>query len=125
MHASLKEGEFLARVGGDEFSAVLRFHDQAALEDMLARLEAALAEPIRLDEYEVLPGASIGVAIYPDDAQNRTSLISNADLAMYRAKNNLSKAVCFYEPSMDETVRARRALASDLRDAIANNRLAL
>lgn len=125
MHAVLKEGEFLARIGGDEFSAVQRFHDQAALEDMLARLEAALAEAIRLDEYEVFPGASIGVAIYPDDAKNRTSLISNADLAMYRAKGSLSKAVCFYEQSMDETVRSRRALEYDLRDAVANNRLTL
>lgn len=125
MHAALKEGEFLARIGGDEFSAVQRFHDRAALEDMLARLEAALAEAIRLDEYEVLPGASIGVAIYPDDARNRTGLISNADLAMYRAKGSLSRAVCFYEQSMDETVRSRRALENDLREAVANNRLTL
>ena len=125
MHAVLEEGEFLARIGGDEFSAVLWFHDQAALENMLARFEAALTETIRLDEYEVLPGASIGVAIYPDDAQNRTSLINNADLAMYRAKGNLSNAVCFYEQSMDETVRARRTLENDLRDAVANNRLML
>lgn len=125
MHAVLKEGEFLARIGGDEFSAVQSFHDQAALEDMLARLEQALAETIQLDGYEVLPGASIGVAIFPDDAQNRAGLISNADLAMYRAKGNLSSAVCFYEQSMDETVRARRALENDLRDAVANNRLML
>ncbi len=125
MHAVLKEGEFLARIGGDEFSAVQSFHDQAALDDMLARFEAALTETIRLDEYEVLPGASIGVAIYPDDARTRTNLINNADLAMYRAKGNLNNAVCFYEQSMDETVRARRALENDLRHAVANNRLML
>lgn len=125
MHAALGDGEFLARIGGDEFSAIQRFQDQAMLEDMLARLEAALREPIRLDDYEVVPGASIGVAIYPDDADNRASLVSNADLAMYRAKGNLAKAVCFYEQSMDESVRSRRALANDLRDAVANNRLTL
>ena len=125
MHAALHDGEFLARIGGDEFSAVQCFHDRAAVEGMLARLESALAEPIRLDGYEVLPGASIGVAIYPDDAQNRTSLISNADLAMYRAKGNLNKAVCFYEQWMDEAVRSRRALANDLREAVANDRLTL
>lgn len=125
MHAVLKEGEFLARIGGDEFSAVQSFEDQITLEDMLARLESALAEAIQLDGYDVIPGASIGVAIFPDDAQNRTSLINNADLAMYRAKGSLNHAVCFYEQSMDESVRARRALENDLRDAVANNRLTL
>ncbi|NEK37392.1 putative bifunctional diguanylate cyclase/phosphodiesterase [Rhizobium leguminosarum] len=119
----LREGEFVARLGGDEFAAVHRLRNQADLLDFLSRLEAALTKPIRLDDYEVIPGASIGVAIYPDNADSTEVLISNADLAMYRAKADITREVCFYKRSMDETVRARRNLASELREAIENNQL--
>ena len=65
----------------------------------------------------------MGVALYPDNADRMETLISNADLAMYRAKAVVSTAICFYEQSMDETVRARRALASELREAMENGQL--
>ncbi|MDL2400952.1 EAL domain-containing protein [Rhizobium mayense] len=119
----LGDGEFASRLGGDEFAAVYRMQHQAGLADFLARLEAALFKPIRLDDYEVVPGASIGVALYPDNADNKEALINNADLAMYRAKTDITRAVCLYEQSMDEIVRARRTLASELRQAIENNQL--
>jgi diguanylate cyclase (GGDEF)-like protein len=119
----LHKGEFVARIGGDEFAALHRMRDQADLLDFLSRLEAVLSEPIRLDGGEVVLGASLGVAIFPDDAGEATTLINNADLAMYRAKADLTKSVCFYERAMDETVRARRALAAELRDAVENDRL--
>jgi diguanylate cyclase (GGDEF)-like protein len=119
----LRDGEFAARLGGDEFAAIYRMQHQADLADFLLRLEAALFKPIRLDDYEVVPGASLGVALYPDNANSKEVLISNADLAMYRAKTDIARAVCFYEQSMDETVRARRTLASELRQAIENNQL--
>ena len=119
----LSDGEFAARLGGDEFAAVYRMQHQAGLADFLARLEAALFKPIRIDDYEIVPGASLGVALYPDNADNKEALINNADLAMYRAKTDIMRAVCFYEQSMDETVRARRTLASELRQAIENNQL--
>ncbi len=123
MSAMLKEGEFVARLGGDEFAAVKRMDSAGDLTDFLNRLEAALTGPIRMEEYEVVPGGSIGVAIYPDDASDKISLISNADLAMYRSKASLTKAVAFYDSSMDEMVRARRALANDLRMALDGDEL--
>ncbi|WP_349644484.1 putative bifunctional diguanylate cyclase/phosphodiesterase [Rhizobium calliandrae] len=119
----LGDGEFASRLGGDEFAAVYRMQHQAGLSDFLARLEAALFRPLRLDDYEVAPGASLGIALYPDNAYNKEALINNADLAMYRAKTDITRAVCFYEQSMDEIVRARRTLASELRQAIENNQL--
>lgn len=130
MTGLLREGEFVARIGGDEFAAICRMAGEAVtgeagLEDFLVRLEAALYKPVRLDEYEVITGASLGVAIYPDDAVSKPVLINNADLAMYRAKNSMTRSVCFYEPAMDEMVRARRGLASDLRGALAANQLSI
>jgi diguanylate cyclase len=123
MKGVLRKGEFVARVGGDEFAALQRMADQADLSDFLSRLEAVFSQPVRLDGYNVLTGASIGVAIYPDDATDRGILVNNADLAMYRAKAEITRSVCFYERSMDETVRARRSLANELREAVENNRL--
>ncbi|HWU16411.1 MAG TPA: EAL domain-containing protein [Devosia sp.] len=119
----LGDGEFIARLGGDEFAAVCRMRGRSNLADFLSRLEAALFKPIRLDDFEVIPGASLGVAIYPDDAVSKEALINNADLAMYRAKADIARAVCFYERSMDEIVRARRNLASELREALEANQL--
>ncbi|RWC24885.1 MAG: bifunctional diguanylate cyclase/phosphodiesterase [Mesorhizobium sp.] len=119
------EGEFVARLGGDEFAAIKRFKDQKDLLGLVSRLEKSLFEPLRLDDFEIAAGASIGVAVYPRDGADRERLVSNADLAMYRAKNDVTRAVCFYESAMDETARARRALATDLRQAIERGELSL
>ncbi|RVB34938.1 bifunctional diguanylate cyclase/phosphodiesterase [Mesorhizobium sp. M7A.F.Ca.CA.001.16.1.1] len=119
------DGEFVARLGGDEFAAIKRFKDQKDLLGLVSRLEKSLFEPLRLDAFEIAAGASIGVAVYPRDGADRERLVSNADLAMYRAKNDVTRAVCFYESAMDETARARRALATDLRQAIDRGELSL
>ncbi|KVS56858.1 diguanylate cyclase [Burkholderia cepacia] len=121
----LREGEFVARIGGDEFAALCRMGDDTRLMDLLERLEPALYKPVRLDDYEVVPGASFGVAVYPDDAATKAILINNADLAMYRAKGSVAQSICFYEPAMDLIVRARRSLAADLRRAVADNQLSI
>jgi diguanylate cyclase (GGDEF)-like protein len=125
MSHHLASDEFVARLGGDEFAAIHRDHAGMTLEAFIERLEKALFRSITLDGYEIAPGASIGVARYPQDAGDKETLINNADLAMYRAKSDPTRRVCFYEPSMDEAVRARRALGSDLRDAIAGHQLAV
>lgn len=119
----LREGEFVARLGGDEFAAVKRMQAGAEMTDFLHRLEAVLFEPIPVEEFHVAPGASLGVAIYPDDGTDKLALIGNADLAMYRAKSLPSSAVAFYDHSMDEAVRERKNLANDLRNAFERDQL--
>lgn len=120
-----QESEFIARFGGDEFAAIKRFSDMSDLHDFLSRLERALVGTAVIDGFEIKTGASIGVALYPGDADQADSLVANADLAMYRAKNSLIEKVCFYEADMDETARSRRALANDLWAAIDRNELHL
>ncbi|MCD2180647.1 bifunctional diguanylate cyclase/phosphodiesterase [Rhizobium sp. GN54] len=114
MQACLEPGETVARFGGDEFAASKRYDDMAELEAFIERLERCFHEPIEIDGLEIKPGASLGVAIYPQDADNLEALLNNADLAMYRAKDELVQTVCFYEVSMDEAARSRRVLAKDL-----------
>ncbi|MFN4100939.1 MAG: EAL domain-containing protein [Pararhodobacter sp.] len=121
----LREGEFVARLGGDEFAAIKRIDSAADLEDFLARLESHLHDAMQIGELGLKPGASLGVAVYPDDASDKLTLIGNADLAMYRAKLSTGTPVAFYDPSMDEAVRIRKTLANDLRLAIERDELDL
>ncbi|MEY9167015.1 diguanylate cyclase (GGDEF)-like protein/PAS domain S-box-containing protein [Sinorhizobium fredii] len=125
MKEHLQEGEFIARFGGDEFAAVKRFEELAEVHDFLRRIESCLQEEMRFGDFELKSGGSMGVAIYPQDAETADALINNADLAMYRAKAALNQTICFYEVSMDEAARGRRALANDLWEAVEKNQLAL
>ncbi len=123
IEAMLQDGEFLARVGGDEFAAIKDYEERNELFEFLSRLEKTLLAPVEIDGFEAAVEASIGVATYPADGSSHDVLMNNADLAMYRAKNDAMESVCFYEPAMDEAVRQRRALASDLRHVIAKGQL--
>jgi diguanylate cyclase (GGDEF)-like protein/PAS domain S-box-containing protein len=118
MGGELLDGESVGRFGGDEFVAQKSYSSELDLLEFIARLRKALTEDIQLAHVDVTPGASLGVAIYPNDADNREKLLNNADLAMYRAKDSNEETVCFYEASMDEAERARRALAKDIWTAI-------
>ncbi|MBX4992188.1 diguanylate cyclase (GGDEF)-like protein/PAS domain S-box-containing protein [Rhizobium binae] len=125
LDAARQEGEFIARFGGDEFAATKRFDELSALHDFIGRLEGALTGTVAIDGFEIKTGASLGVAIYPSDADSVDGLLANADLAMYRAKQSLLQRVCFYEAAMDENARRRRALANDLWASIDRNELHL
>jgi predicted signal transduction protein with EAL and GGDEF domain len=114
----LREGEVVARLGGDEFAALKLFSGMDALRDFLSRLEAALMARIEIDDVALSTAGSIGVAVYPEDGTDRSKLLSNADLAMYRAKGEYDRHICYYERDMDEQARERRDMARDLWTAV-------
>lgn len=111
-------GEFVARLGGDEFVAIVPIERREDALKAAERLRDAILTPFQIDHAEIQCGASIGVAVYPDDAADISALINDADLAMYRAKASLTADVCFYEEAMDEAVRNRRRLTQGLREAL-------
>lgn len=119
----LRDGEFVARAGGDEFATVKRFTEQSDLLDFVARLEGALFTPIHIGDFATVTGASLGVSVYPEDGDTQERLVNNSELAMYRAIADVTRATCFYEAQMDEASRTRRNLAQDLRHAIELNQL--
>ena len=121
MRAAMGRHETVARFGGDEFVAMVRFDAPAQLTGFVHRIQAALDAPLTIASFDARVGASIGVAVYPDDAADAETLANNADLAMYRAKSGGSLAPCFYDAPLDEAIRDRRELASELRLAIDNN----
>ncbi|WP_203234594.1 EAL domain-containing protein [Sphingomonas solaris] len=125
MRAICPAAGVVARFGGDEFAAFLPYRDAAALDGFLAALEACLHEPIEHGSLTIFPGASVGVALFPDHGTRRETIINNADLAMYRAKEAVGRRTRFYSQDMDEAARARRLLANDLREAIGRGELSL
>ena len=74
------------------------------------RILAAVRAPLSVGDNELFIGASVGIAIFPDDSPD-AELMANADLAMYRAKKASGDKVCFFESGMDR-VRERRSLAA-------------
>ena len=127
---AVANGEFIARLGGDEFVAIVPLHNVDNLrqeaEAAAQRLRSAIIVPMKGEHTEMGCGASIGIALWPEDAKGEAStLINNADLAMYRAKASVAENICFYDKSMDEAVRRRRRMTQDMRDALDNDRFNL
>ncbi|MBB4796363.1 diguanylate cyclase (GGDEF)-like protein [Brevundimonas bullata] len=122
---ALKDGEFVARQGGDEFVAMAPVASQAEALAVAQRLRAAIIQPVNIEHADLSCGASIGVSLWPQDADDLSTLINNADLAMYRAKGSLTVDICFYEADMDQAVRARRRVTQALREALDNEQFEL
>ncbi|MGC5778627.1 bifunctional diguanylate cyclase/phosphodiesterase [Methylobacterium sp. NFXW15] len=122
--ALLGENQLMARLGGDEF-AILMPCDHAVAAGRLAEavLDALRAE--NLDMAGPTIGTSIGIAVYPDNADERTLLLSYADTALYRAKSEGRGRYRFFEATMGAQVRDRRLLEHDLRHAVARGELHL
>jgi diguanylate cyclase (GGDEF)-like protein len=115
---SVRPGDVVARLGGDEFAVLLpAVKEAAAAREVASRLRAALAEPVRLEAMTFQVEASVGIAIYPDDASGFDQLMQRADVAMYLAKERHS-GIERYTPDADRNSAERLALASDLRMAV-------
>lgn len=119
-------GAFVARPGGDEFSIVATDGPQPAMtEELATRLQAVVADDIKVDGHLIRTGLSIGIAIYPSDGSDAETLLVNADAALYRAKREERGSVRFFEAEMDKQLRERRTLQHELRSAIELNQLTL
>jgi predicted signal transduction protein with EAL and GGDEF domain len=117
---------FLARLGGDEFVIITPNGDQPALaEAMAAGLLEAVAADLEINGQHLRVGISIGVAIFPDDGADATTLLNNTDAALYRAKIAGRGKTRFFEVEMDNRLRERRAIQHELSSAIARNELHL
>jgi diguanylate cyclase (GGDEF)-like protein len=126
LRAVTRGNELVARLGGDEFAVVQCGGSQPDHAGHLTeRILAALAEPFQLGAETVRVTGSIGVGLFPADAARPDDLIKNADMALYRAKAEGRGGARFYEAAMDESLRERRQLDADLRQAIARQQLAV
>jgi predicted signal transduction protein with EAL and GGDEF domain len=114
----------MARLGGDEF-AILMPCDHAVA---AGRLAEAVLDALRAENRDMVgpsAGTSLGIAIYPDNADERALLLSYADTALYRAKSEGRDTYRFYEATMGAQVRDRRHLEHDMRHAVARDEMHL
>ncbi|WP_372421553.1 putative bifunctional diguanylate cyclase/phosphodiesterase [Salinarimonas chemoclinalis] len=122
----LRGTDVLARFGGDEFAIIQPGLKSADGAEVLARrILEAIAEPFEIEHNAVTIGVSIGIALAPEDAHDRETLMRLADTALYQAKNDGRNRHSFFERRMDEAIRMRKLVADDLREAISGDLLDL
>lgn len=116
---SLRRADTVARLGGDEFAVIVEGID--GTDDAISiadNLSTILEHNVRLDDQETFTGASIGIAIFPDDGEDARTLLKNADTAMFRAKENGRHCFQFYKPEMSVNAMERLELENSMRKAL-------
>ncbi len=116
---TIGQKDLLARVGGDEFVLIMSEENHFDIINNAAKMAEsllkALTEPILMEGQELVISASIGISRFPTDAQDADALIKNADVAMYRAKEEGRGDFRFFTPQMNRTTKERFELEADLR----------
>jgi diguanylate cyclase (GGDEF)-like protein/PAS domain S-box-containing protein len=126
LSTALADDQMLARLGGDEFAVIVpSVTDPAYVGQLAETLLKSLKDADGMGTPTNLVSVSIGIALYPSDAKDRTELLSSADTALYRAKTEGKGIYRFFEAAMGAQIRERRSLEHDLRNAIANGELSL
>ena len=121
---ALRQSDTVGRLGGDEFGIVLPETDAAQALQVARKILESLQPSFELAGHAVSIGASIGIALFPEHADDEASLIRYADIAMYEAKRSNGDP-CVYNPDADNYTTARLALMNDLREAVENDELQL
>jgi diguanylate cyclase (GGDEF)-like protein/PAS domain S-box-containing protein len=123
---AIGSSDLIARTGGDEFMLLVDLENDESRAHVIAeRLRVLLTRPFKVVEQEMFVTASIGVSIFPYDADNDADLVKNADWAMYRAKDAGRNGVQYYSHALASDVPMRLSLDAELRRAVELNQLEL
>ena len=124
VRSTMRQGDIVARISGDEFAVAIEgLSNVDELEIIIDKLRNRLSEPYRIRGHKIITTASIGVALYPLDSDDRETMLLNADAAMYRAKEMGGNCFCYYTHDMNDKLRRRLELENKLRSALDNNEL--
>ena len=120
----VRDADTVARLGGDEFIIILpELHMHTHVERIAQNIIQVLSKPYQLDNDTVHISASIGITVYPEDAQDIASLLKHVDQAMYAAKAEGRNRFGYFTQSMQQEAMEKQELTNDLRQALARNEL--
>ncbi len=123
---SVRDSDIVARLGGDEFVlALTELAGTSVLAPLAGSLLETLSRPIRLGGQEIVPSASLGICVFPDDGRDRGTLMKYSDVAMYSAKTAGRNAYRFYDPAMTAAADERLRFEGAMRQALANEEFVL
>ncbi|MFL6659115.1 MAG: EAL domain-containing protein [Massilia sp.] len=123
---AVREGDTVARMGGDEFVLVLPSGSgRDASMQVVQAVSAAIAMPMMIQSHEFFLTCSIGIAVYPGDGNSADMLTKHADIAMYRAKELGRNGCQFYTAAMSERTLQRLEIEADLRHALERDQFSL
>ena len=126
LKANVRESDVLARFGGDEFVLLANgVPDRASAAVVARNLLLLMLKPVRVAGQQCRVTASIGIAMYPDDAKDVNALMKHADMAMYRAKQEGKNGFQFYSPTIGAISEQRLQFETDLREAVVRDELSL
>ncbi len=126
LRSRIREEDTISRLGGDEF--VVLIEDITQVEDLVCIAQDIIEQinlPFFLQDKEAFVGTSIGIAIYPDDTQETDKLLTYADAAMYKAKQNGRNGYAFYTDAITKVADRKLQITNQLKKAIQNNELEL
>ncbi|MBI4983785.1 MAG: EAL domain-containing protein [Rhodocyclales bacterium] len=123
---SVRDSDIVARLGGDEFVVVLNAQEsQDSATRAAETIVAVLSTPFAIAKHELRTSPSIGICLFPDDADELDELIKHADVAMYQAKAQGRGRYCFFTPQMQVAVSSRMVIEQELRVALAEGQFEL
>ena len=122
IQSSVREIDFVARIGGDEFVVVLpKFHHNMEVVDVAERIIKNISKPLSINDKTFNIGASIGIVIYPKNGKDKTELIKNADIAMYKAKELGKNQFYFFTNKLNKTLHEKLNIQQKMKKALKNN----
>jgi diguanylate cyclase (GGDEF)-like protein len=125
LRGAIRQGDLLARFGGDEFLLILPAANHAMVTTIAQRMIDAMAKVFVIDTKSVYVTASVGIAMAPDDGATPTDLLRHADTALYKAKAAGRNTLTFFNPAMAEEMLDRHEIEVDLRKACEDGTLEL
>lgn len=124
--ANLQANDIIARMGGDEFVVILqKINDALSAGKVAKRILDAIKAPMHIDEKTLFVTASTGISLYPHNAEEEATLLKDADMAMYWAKNAGGDTYKFYTVEMTNELHDKIALENELRSALKDEKFVL
>ncbi len=126
LRSTLRSEDTVARQGGDEFVVILLgLTSIETVDKVIQKLLASITAPYEIQDHVLYVGASVGVAIFPDDGEDGDTLLKNCDIAMYRAKEAGGNTRFFFAPEMNRDVMEKQSLNTNLHQALARDEFRL